>query len=74
MLFASIPLDVLEAKLNKICSDIRSLTIDGMDRGQPVSASIGAAVGPDTPAELLKKADDMLHKAKKNRGTVEIWA
>lgn len=73
IMFASIAPDVLEARLNKICSDISALSIDGIEDGKHVTVSIGGAVGPDIPAELLKKADEMLRKAKKNRGTVEIW-
>lgn len=73
MMFASIAPDVLESKLKKICSDISALSIDGIEDGRHISASIGGAVGPDIPAELLKKADEMLRKAKNHRGTVEIW-
>ena len=73
MMFASIAPNIFKAKLKNICGGIRSLSIDGIAEGQNISASIGGAIGPDIPAELLKKADEMLRKAKKNRGTVEIW-
>lgn len=73
MLFASISPDTFEAKLEKICGDISALSIDGMEEGQHISVSIGGAVGPDVPAALMKKADEMLRKAKNNRGTVEVW-
>ena len=63
----------LEEKLKKICSRILSLSIDGIGEDQHISASIGGVIGPDIPEELLKKADEMLSMAKKNRGTVEIW-
>ncbi len=73
MMFASIAPDVFEEKLKKICSRILSLSIDGIGEDQHISASIGGVIGPDIPEELLKKADEMLSMAKKNRGTVEIW-
>ena len=73
MMFASISPDTFEAKLEKICGDISALSIDGMEEGQHISVSIGGAVGPDVPAALMKKADEMLRKAKNNRGTVEVW-
>lgn len=73
MMFTSIARDALETKLNKICGDIYSLSIDGIEDGQHITASVGGAFGPDIPAELLKKADEMLCKAKINRGTIEIW-
>lgn len=73
MMFPSISPDALEIKLKKICQDIFDLSIDGVQEDEHISASIGGAVGPDIPAELLKKADEMLRKAKKSRGTVEIW-
>ena len=69
MMFASISPDTFEAKLEKICGDISALSIDGMEEGQHISVSIGGAVGPDVPAALMKKADEMLRKAKNNRGT-----
>ena len=74
MMFVSIAPDVLETKLKKICSDISSLSVDGIEDKQHITVSIGSAVGPDIPAELLKKADEMLRKAKKHRNTVEIWS
>lgn len=73
MMFASIAPDVLEAKLKKICDGIYGLSVDGRENGRHITASIGGAVGPDIPAELLKKADEQLRKAKENQGTVEIW-
>lgn len=73
MMFASISSDALETKLKKICGEISGLSIDGIDDGQHVTVSIGGAFGPDIPAELLIKADEMLRRAKKHRGTVEIW-
>ena len=73
MLFASIHPDALEARLNKICGDISALSVDGAENGPYVTASIGGAIGPDVPDALLKKADEMLLKAKLNRGRVELW-
>lgn len=73
VLFASIAPDELEARLKKICDDISALPVDGMGDGRHVTVSIGGAMGPDIPAELLKKADAMLRRARENRGTVEIW-
>ena len=71
---ASIAADAFEAKLKKICGDISALSIEGMEEGQHVTVSIGGAVGPDIPDVLLKEADEMLHKAKKIQGTVEMWS
>ena len=73
MLFASIHPDALEARLNKICGDISALSVDGTENGQYITASIGGAIGPDVPKALLKKADEMLLKARLNRGRVELW-
>lgn len=73
MMFASIAPDELEEKLNRMCDGIYDLPIDGREGERHVTVSIGGAVGPDIPAELLKKADEMLRKAKEKRGTVEIW-
>lgn len=73
MMFTSISPDAFKSKLKKICSSISALSIDGIEDGRHITISIGGAVGPDIPAELLKKADEMLHKAKQHRGTVEIW-
>ena len=73
MLFASIHPDALEARLNKICGDISALSVDGTENGPYITASIGGAMGPDGPDALLKKADEMLLKAKLNRGRVELW-
>ena len=73
MLFASIHPDALEARLNKICGDISALSVDGAENGPYITASIGGAIGPDVPKALLKKADEMLLKARLNRGRVELW-
>ena len=73
MLFASIHPDALEARLNKICGDISALSINGTENGPYITASIGGAMGPDAPDTLLKKADEMLLKARLNRGRVELW-
>ena len=73
MMFASIAPDALEVKLKKICGNISALSINGIGDGRRITVSIGGAIGPDIPAELLKKADEMLRKAKKHRGAVEIW-
>lgn len=70
--FESISADDLKSKLEKICDDIPALSIDGIEKKQQITVSIGGAVGPDTLAALLKKADRMLHKAKKIQGIVEI--
>ena len=47
MMFTSIARDALETKLNKICGDIYSLSIDGIEDGQHITASVGGAFGPD---------------------------
>ena len=73
VLFAAIHPDALEARLNKICGDISALSVDGTENGPYITASIGGAIGPDVPDALLKKADEMLLKAKLNRGRVELW-
>lgn len=73
ILFPSIDRDVLETKLNKICGGIYALSVEGIEDGRNITVSVGGAVGPDIPEELLKKADEMLRKARINRGTVEIW-
>lgn len=74
MMFESIAADTFEAKLKKIRSDISDLSIDGIEEGQHISASIGGVFGSDVPATLLRKADEMLRKAKKKPGAVEIWS
>lgn len=73
IMFESIAADDFEAKLKNICDDIAALSIDGINEKEQVTVSIGGAVGPDILAALLKKADEMLHKAKKIQKTVEIW-
>lgn len=72
MMFTSITSDIFEAKLKKICGDISTLSIDGMGEGRHISVSIGGTVGPDVPAVLMEKAGEMLIRAKKQQGTVEI--
>lgn len=64
MMFTSIAPDVPEAKLKKICRDLSALSADGKENRQHVTVSIGSAIGPDIPAKLLKKADEMLHQIK----------
>lgn len=73
ILFAPIAPDALEAKLNKICGDIAALSIDGMEDGRHVTVSIGGAIGPAAPAELFRKSDEMMRRAKQKRGAVEMW-
>ncbi len=73
MMFETIAAEALKARLKKICSDISTLSIDGIKEGGAVTVSIGGAFGPDIPAVLLQKADEMLHKAKKKQNAVELW-
>lgn len=68
-MFASDAADAFEEKLHRISGDIAAISIDGMEGGPRVTASIGGAVGPDSPAALLKKADEMLHRALEKPGT-----
>lgn len=73
VVFESIAVDTFETKLKKICRNISDLSIEGIEEGRHITVSIGGATGPDIPAVLMKKADEMLHKAKENTGMVEIW-
>ncbi len=74
ILFDSISPDAFEAKLQKIRGGISALSIDGIEDGQPLTVSIGGAFGPDIPAVLMQRADEMLRKAKKLQNTVELWS
>lgn len=73
VLFQSISQEAFVAMLETIRSDVSALSIDGMEDGQQLTVSIGGAFGPDIPAVLMKKADEMLHKAKQEQNIVELW-
>ncbi len=62
IMFTAIDPDALNAVLRKIAADIAALSFDGMEEDRRVTVSIGGAMGPDLPAALLKRADEMLKK------------
>lgn len=74
ILFESISPDAFEATLQKIRGGISALSIDGIEDGQPLTVSIGGAFGPDIPAVLMQRADEMLRRAKKQQNAVELWS
>lgn len=74
ILFDSISPDAFEATLQKIRGGVSALSIDGIEDGQPLTVSIGGAFGPDIPAVLMQRADEMLRKAKKRQNAVELWS
>ena len=74
ILFDSISPDAFEATLQKIRGGVSALSIDGIEDGQPLTVSIGGAFGPDIPAVLMQRADEMLRKAKKQQNAVELWS
>ncbi len=72
IMFADAGTDELRTTLERISADIDALSVEGVEDGRRITVSIGGAVGPDRPAELLKRADGMLRKAKQHRGSIEL--